>query len=69
MDRKSVELTDELRATLKEMWRLDEKDKKGEKFTHEESIYYRNHQKVICQYYQQNYDYWYYNVLNTVNIP
>lgn len=62
-------LTTQVKDTiLKEMWRLDEKDKAGEKLTHEELIFWKNNIKIICTYYLEKYDYWYFNSLKNNSI-
>jgi len=58
----------ELNKKLKEMWRLDEKDKSGERLTHEERIFWKNNSKMICNYYKDQYNYWYFNSLKNSTI-
>jgi hypothetical protein len=48
---------------LKEMWRLDEKDKRGEKLTMEEKSFWNNNLKEIQQYYLSMDNYWHFNFL------
>lgn len=55
--------TQNIRAILTRMRELDEKDKSGQSLTHEERIYWKNHQSLICDYYRTQWNYWNFNRL------
>ena len=48
----------QLNVILKEMWRIDEKDSRGEALSPEERSFYNEHLGAIARYYRENDSYW-----------
>lgn len=51
-------LNEELNKILKEVWRIDEKNTKGELLSPEEVRFYADHLPTIKNYYHEQYLYW-----------
>ncbi len=51
-------LNEELNKILKEVWRIDEKNTKGEFISGEEAEFYKKHVPTIKNYYREQYLYW-----------